>query len=152
MANGLLHFVLRSLLFYRRPQFAVALGVAAATAVLTGALLVGDSMRGSLRALTLDRLGQIDEMLVVDHFFRAELASEWQKSQAFQDNYSAIAPAILFPSVTLETSGDHPHRAANVLAVGSNEAFWKLGSEQIQPKKLPQGDEIILNQPLADAL
>jgi ABC-type antimicrobial peptide transport system permease subunit len=152
MANGLVHLVFRSLLFYRRPQFAVALGVAAATAVLTGALLVGDSVRGSLRALTLDRLGAIDEMLVVDRFFRADLASEWQKSKAFEDNYRAIAPAILFPSVTLETSGEHPRRAANVLAVGSDEAFWKLGSRQIQPKKLPQGDEIVLNQPLADAL
>ena len=43
-----------------RTHLAVALGVAACTAVLTGALLVGDSVRGSLRHLGLDRLGAIE--------------------------------------------------------------------------------------------
>ena len=51
-------------------NLAVACGVAVGTAVLTGALLVGDSMRGSLRHLTLDRLGRIEEVLVADRFFR----------------------------------------------------------------------------------
>ena len=57
----------------------MALGVAVATAVLTGALLVGDSVRGSLRDLTLQRLGRIDSALVTGHFFRAladELAAD----------------------------------------------------------------------------
>ena len=43
--------ILRSLLYHGRTNLAVAAGVAAATAVLTGALLVGDSMRGSLREI-----------------------------------------------------------------------------------------------------
>ncbi|HUY36586.1 MAG TPA: hypothetical protein VMV69_27875 [Pirellulales bacterium] len=47
--------ILVSLLHHRRMNFAVAFGVVAGTAVLTGALLVGDSVRGSLRHLTLDR-------------------------------------------------------------------------------------------------
>ena len=55
--------ILRSLLFHWRTNLAVACGVAVGTAVLSGALLVGDSMRGSLRHLTLDRLGRIDEAL-----------------------------------------------------------------------------------------
>ena len=42
-----------------------------ATAVLTGALLVGDSVRGSLKHLALDRLGGIDYVLVTPRFFRA---------------------------------------------------------------------------------
>ena len=60
----------------RRVHIAVALGVMTATAVLTGALVVGDSMRGSLRHLALDRLQGIDDALVVPRFFRAELADE----------------------------------------------------------------------------
>ena len=47
----------RSLSYFWRIQLAVLFGAAVATAVLTGALLVGDSVRGSLRDLTLDRLG-----------------------------------------------------------------------------------------------
>ena len=56
----------RSLRHYWSTNLAIALGVAAATAVLTGALIVGESMRSSLRELTLQRLGKIDEMLVSD--------------------------------------------------------------------------------------
>jgi putative ABC transport system permease protein len=145
--------VLASLWHFRRIHFAVALGVAAATAVLTGALLVGDSVRGSLRQLTLERLGRIDEILVTDRFFRAELADELARTPAFEEHYSTLAPVVLFPSVTLEATKDgHARRAANVLAVGSDERFWKLGDVRFPPKKLPTGNEIVLNAPLAEAL
>ncbi|MDR0871135.1 MAG: hypothetical protein LBN39_10130, partial [Planctomycetaceae bacterium] len=49
-------------------HYCVLLGVACAAAVLTGALLVGDSMRGSLRNLTLDRLGSVDTVLFAPNF------------------------------------------------------------------------------------
>ena len=52
--------MLRSLIYYGRLNLAVLLGSAVAATVLCGALLVGDSMRGSLRALALDRPGRID--------------------------------------------------------------------------------------------
>jgi putative ABC transport system permease protein len=55
--------IFRSLRYHWRTNLAVACGVAVGTAVLTGALLVGDSMRGSLRHLTLDRLGRINQAL-----------------------------------------------------------------------------------------
>src|SRR5207248_64291 len=66
--------LLRNLLFHRRGNFAVLLGVAVGTAVLTGALLVGDSLRGSLRGLALKRLGWVDHSLVAGRFFREEVA------------------------------------------------------------------------------
>ncbi len=59
------------------------LAVAAASAVLTGALVVGDSMRGSLRHLVLDQLGNIDELLVTDRFFRAQLADDLRTKRSF---------------------------------------------------------------------
>ena len=69
--------MLRSLRHYWKIDLAVCLGAAAATSVLTGALLVGDSVRGSLRDLTLERLGEIDHALVSDRgFFREELAGQ----------------------------------------------------------------------------
>ena len=77
-------FVLRSLIHHWRINLTVALGVAAATAVLTGALLIGDSMRGSLKSLTLGRLGLIDEIMVTPHFFREQLVNELEASDAFQ--------------------------------------------------------------------
>ncbi|HKO59666.1 MAG TPA: hypothetical protein VJV03_00770, partial [Pyrinomonadaceae bacterium] len=52
----------RNLTYYWRTNVAVVLGVAAAVAVLSGALLVGDSVRGSLRDLFLQRLGRTERV------------------------------------------------------------------------------------------
>ncbi|HEX7185918.1 MAG TPA: ABC transporter permease [Thermoanaerobaculia bacterium] len=65
---------LRGLTHFWRANLAVALGAAVASTVLTGALLAGDSVRGSLTDLTLERLGGIDAALVAEGFFREELA------------------------------------------------------------------------------
>src|SRR5918911_1023532 len=56
--------VLRNLGYHWRGNLAVLLGVAVGTAVLTGALLVGDSLRGSLRDLTEEQLTWVDDALV----------------------------------------------------------------------------------------
>ena len=66
----------RSLIYYWRVHLGLLLGTAVATTALTGALLVGDSMRGSLRDLALERLGQIDYALLAAHFFRSDLTTE----------------------------------------------------------------------------
>ena len=51
----------RSIAYYWRSHLGTIAGAGIATAVLTGALLVGDSVRGSLRAMALARLGSGDE-------------------------------------------------------------------------------------------
>ncbi len=144
---------LESLAFHWRIHLAVAMGVAAAVAVLTGALLVGDSVRGSLRRLALDRLGRIDEILVVDRFFRQELAVELAAQPKFAETFATATPAILFPSGTVEW-GDEAgrRRAGGVLVVGSTEELWKLGDAQWNETRPPGPGEIVLNQPLADEL
>ena len=68
--------VRRSLIYYWRVHLGLLLGTAVATTALTGALLVGDSMRGSLRDLALERLGHIDYALLAAHFFRSDLTTE----------------------------------------------------------------------------
>ena len=67
--------LVRNLLYHWRGNFAVFLGVVVGAAVLTGALLVGDSLRGSLRDLTLQRLDWVDEALIGGNFFREEAAA-----------------------------------------------------------------------------
>jgi len=52
--------VFRNLAYHARGNFAVLLGVTVGSAVLTGALLVGDSLRGSLRERVERQLGGID--------------------------------------------------------------------------------------------
>jgi len=139
--------------FHWRIHLAVALGVAAATAVLTGALLIGDSVRGSLRRLVLDRLGRIDHLLVVDRFFRQELAAELGNEPEFARQFESAEPAILFPSGTVEHGGESGRRrSAGVLVVGATDAIWKLGDARWNAVKPPQPGEIVLNEPLAEEL
>ncbi|HEV3142558.1 MAG TPA: FtsX-like permease family protein, partial [Gemmataceae bacterium] len=58
----------RNLRFHWRGNLAVVLGVAVATAVLTGALLVGDSLRGSLRERAEEQRAGIDFALLSPRF------------------------------------------------------------------------------------
>ena len=66
----------RSWVYYWQIHVAMILAVALTTAVLSGALTVGDSMRGSLRQLTLDRLGPIDRVLLSQTFFAREMVEQ----------------------------------------------------------------------------
>lgn len=61
--------VARNLVYYWRTNLAVMLGVATAVAVLTGALVVGDSVRASLR----DLVSSVSEKL--KPWFRAHSCS-----------------------------------------------------------------------------
>jgi ABC-type antimicrobial peptide transport system permease subunit len=145
-----LRLIVITLLYHWRSNLAVACGVAAGAAVLTGALLVGDSMRGSLRHLTLERLGRIDSALVTDHLFRARWADEWAAEAAFSTRFAAAVPAILL-RVSLENPNPQSlARASRVDLIGCDARFWRLGSGG--PKQAPRAREIVLNGPLAEQL
>lgn len=143
--------VLRSAQQFWQTNLAVLLGVAAATAVLTGALIIGDSVRGSLRDLALSRLGSIQEILLADRFFRPNVAE-----QIAQQNENTTTVPIVLMQGTLQTVGgspDDPTRVAGNLAVlGIEETFWQLGDVPGWTPTPIGDEEIILNQPLADEL
>src|SRR5262249_23658513 len=113
--------LLRNLFFHWRGNLAVLLGVAVGSAVLTGALLVGDSLRGSLQAQALEQLGWIEESLVAPRFFREELAAKLPAKK--------VSPAILLQgSVASPTS-----RASKVTILGVDDRFWPQDQTPIDP-------------------
>jgi putative ABC transport system permease protein len=106
--------VRRNLRYYWRTNLAVILGVATAVAVLSGALLIGDSVRESLRDLVLARLGRTQGVVTSAQFFREELSSE----------VTGSAPLIAMQGiVTHEKDG---RRASNVSIYGVDDRFWKF--------------------------
>ena len=136
---------LKSLTFYLRTNLAIALGVAAATAVLTGALIVGDSMRHSLRSLTFERLGQIDEMVVSEGFFQEKLADDIQQTEFFKSNYKSVTPAIMFPGGTVQyETGDVVRRAGRVTVLGIKDEFWTFDSSEANDRPDLVGDTCLL--------
>jgi putative ABC transport system permease protein len=110
--------VVRSTTYHWRTNLAVALGVAAAVSVLGGALLVGDSVRGSLRDLVLSRLGRTDDVIASPGYFRDALAADLTARGV------AAVPLIATRGViTHEPSG---RRATAVLVYGVDDRFWKF--------------------------
>ena len=106
----------RSLRHYRRTNLAVIAGVACAVAVLAGALLVGDSVRGSLRAIAGARLGNADVIVTSETFFREQLAAD------LADDRRPTAPmVVLRGAVSHEASG---RKASNVAVYGVDERFF----------------------------
>jgi ABC-type lipoprotein release transport system permease subunit len=148
-AMSLVRLILASLAYHWRIHAAVACGVAVAAAVLTGALLVGDSMRGSLRGLTLDRLGRIDQAVVAESLFRAELAEEWSREPALASRNIAVAPAILLRVSLENVSRDPSQRANQVNLIGCDRRFWALGDAAPPPL---DAREIALNASVAESL
>ncbi len=140
----MLSLVVRTLLHFRGLLVPVAMGVAVATAVIVGALVVGDSMRGSLRFIAMDRIGSIESVLVAPRWFDEALAKNLSSNDA---QLGAIQSLILIQQAIAERES---HRASEMALLGVDPDFWKLGT--IQPKRFPDDEEVILNQSLADKL
>lgn len=141
----------RSLVHHRRAGIAVALGAAVGTAVLTGALLVGDSMRGSLRDVALSRLGAVDYALRSGRFFRQTLADDIVADEDFQTRFGVAVPLIMLRgAATHPTSHATVHRV-NVLGV--DDRFSALDTSGVPHDAPAAGSrQVILNRPLAEQL
>ena len=107
----------RSLFYYWRTNLAVVAGVATAAAVLSGALLAGQSVRESLRRLLFERIGATGYVVTANDFFGEKLAAALAA-------LGGSCPIIYLKGVlTLEKSGI---RAYDVNVYGIDERFWKF--------------------------
>ncbi len=139
------NLLLQSLRYYWRTNSAVILGVMAATAVIGGALVVGDSVRDSLRQMSLDRLGEIDHAIHGGRFFREDLAEEVTSSEI------KAAPAIIMQgTVEREVSETNSQtvRAGQVQVVATDDRLWKMLDARSVPA--PAAGEVVLNRRVAD--
>jgi putative ABC transport system permease protein len=112
----------RSLVHHWRSHAAVLLGVIVGTAVLTGALLVGDSLRGSLRAAALDRLGGVAYAVQSLGFFREQLAADLAAPPGFR---GAFTPIILLRGTA--SNADTHASATGIHVLGVDDRFGANG-------------------------
>ena len=121
----------RSLAHYWRTHLAVVVGVAVAVAVLTGSLLVGDSVRGSLKRLALQRLGAAHWVLTSSVYFREALAGEMAAHPDFSRQFGAVCPLLVQEGrLTQPESG---RRAAAVSVYGVDDRFWRFQGVEPDP-------------------
>lgn len=140
--------VKRSLLYYWRTNLAVVFGVAVAVAVLAGALLVGDSVRASLRDLVVQRLGQTTSVVTSTGSFREQLASDIQNDPQFASSgFNATCPLIMMEgTITHEPS---KQVASGIKVYGVDERFWRFNNKQ---ETSPQNRTIFISQTLSNEL
>ena len=116
--------ILRGLTYYWRTHLAVVLGVATAVAVLAGALLVGDSVRGSLRDLVVGRLGKTDYVVISTGFFREQLAADLQKQPDASGRIAGVVPLVAANAVvSVQQTG---RKAGQVRIYGVDDRFWRF--------------------------
>src|SRR2546428_3097262 len=137
--------VLNSLAHYWRTNVDVVLGVATAVAVLAGALLVGDSVRGSLRDLVLQRLGRTDRAVLSSGFFREALATDLEGDASFGSPFEAVCPVIVMEGVVSEQASGG--RASRVQVYGIDDRFWRFHG--LAGSRGPEGREALLSRALA---
>lgn len=138
----------RSLAHYWQTNLVVVLGVAIAVAVLTGALLIGESVRGSLRDLVSQRLGRTDDFVASTGFFREQLATDILQPGVFSTSgIGGTCPLIALDG--LVTHEPSRRRAGDVRVYGVDERFWKFNGVSIEP---PQDRQVFVSESLAHEL
>lgn len=117
--------------YYWRTNLPVVFGVATAVAVLAGALLVGNSVRASLRDLFLQRLGKTEYVIAAPEFFREQLAEDIRPKLAAH-GFSNSCPLIELEGTA---GSDNGARAGGVRVYGVDARFWQFhGRDQRPPE------------------
>lgn len=134
----------QGLRYYWRTNLTVVAGVAVATAVLAGALVVGESVRRSLATLALSRLGATDVVVTAPLPVREALAA---------DLASGAGPRLsAAPLLTLDGAVAHDtsrRRASRVAVYGVDDRFWTFHGVSVEG---PAGRNAFLSPALADEL
>jgi len=135
----------QSLGFYWRTNLGVLLTVVVSTAILTGALVVGDSVRHSLRMMVKARLGKTQLALVPQNrFFTAGFANE------LADELKTSAAPVL-RSRGMIADGNDKRRANRIEVLGVDERFFTIGAGG-NPFGNDKGQGVVLNEQLATRL
>lgn len=138
--------ILSSLFHYRRINLSVLAGVALTSAILSGALVVGDSVKESLRRNAAARLSQVGPaMLGGERFFTSALADR-MASELGGD--AVVAPVLQITGTALNRDGGR--RVNQVQILGVDDHFWKLSHKGSAPEGFEDESWIAINQPLAD--
>ncbi|MCE4562986.1 ABC transporter permease [Maribellus sp. CM-23] len=140
-----LQYIIKTFLHYFKANLLVALGVVVSTMVLTGSLVIGDSVRYSLEQATFYRLGETTHLVsVVERYFRQEMASELEADNA----QIKASPVLLLEGVAVADGGQR--RANKVQVIGVDQSFEKISNTKIFSEL--QNNEIAISQNLADRL
>lgn len=137
------NYIVKSIRYYRKQHLAVFAATLLATAVLTGALIVGDSVKFSLQSIVDARLGKIETALQAgDRFFRSALSKEIT-------NKTGVNSSALLVSKGIAINPENEKRISDAQILGVDENFWAFGGKSTSQ---PLADEVIVSQNVLENL
>jgi len=138
----------RSLRFHARSHLGVLLGAIIGSAALIGALVVGDSVRASLRERALSRLGCVNiAMASGDRFFSSRLSEILVRSQfALPFRLDRAAAALQISGSLSRADGSARANKVNIIGVDS-----QFGPTNGILRSIP-ANSVVLNEALAAQL
>jgi ABC-type lipoprotein release transport system permease subunit len=151
-----LSLILRGARYHARTHLGVVLGAAIATAALAGALILGDSVRSTLRTSALARIGRAEPALNSgDRFFRADLATRLARTALSNSIPSDVRWTTALRLNGLVTMPEAGRTASRVQVLGVDPLTWPgfAGwSDSINSESWQAGRELYINEPLAAQL
>ncbi|HPS13008.1 MAG TPA: ABC transporter permease, partial [Prolixibacteraceae bacterium] len=130
--------IIQSFRHYLKENFWVAIGVAITTAVLTGALIVGDSLIYSLEQSAQLRLGKITHAVTSgDRFFTTDLSKKL--------NQQGIASSAVLKLEAIASADGGQMKQNNVQVWGIDETFPAIAGGTVLPMKDNEGVRISSN-------
>ena len=140
-----LHYIFKTFFHYFKANLLVALGVAVSATVLTGSLIIGDSVRYSLEQATFYRLGETTHLVsVAERYFRQEMAAQMEA-----DNPQIkAAPALLLQGMAVAYGGQY--RVNKVQIAGVDKSFEKIAKTPLYGEL--KDNEIAVSRNLAEQL
>lgn len=140
-----IRLAIRSLVYFRRKNLALAAGVAITTAVITGSLIVGDSVQHSLHSITAKRLGEIGYVVDCgDRYITTGLAAEVAGEAG-----TPVSPILMTDGMAVADGGQKRVNRVNIVGVDST--FDRMGNTGRMYGSLA-GDSVIISENLAERL
>ena len=141
----ILRFIRNNLIFYARKNLLLAFGVAISGAVLTGALVVGDSVEYSLNRIVEHRLGEITHVMKAgDRYFTREFSERMEKQLQIP-----VASILLQEGSAVADGGER--RINHIRVLGVEPGFDGMAGTSAYYGSL-SGDSIIISRNLANRL
>ena len=138
----MIRLALHGLRHYWKLSLCLFLGIFTASAILTGSLLVGDSVKQTLRDSAGLRLGNVKQALVAgERYITQDLATHLSDRMPG----AGIAPVLFIPGII--STPDKEKRANGIRVYGVTETFWNLSG-----RAPPEGAYLAIGGPLADRL
>jgi len=145
MPMTVLRFIRNNFIFYARKNLLLALGIAISGAVLTGALMVGDSVKYSLNRIVEQRLGAVTHVLKAgDRYFTREL------SDGVREALQIPVSSLLMQEGSATADGGQ-RRLNHIQVLGVDPSFDTMAGVEGFYGGL-SGDTVIISRNLANRL